>query len=168
MNILNRNNKIRMRNKIADAVALLLILLFIYASTYKLIGFEKFHVQLTQSPLLTPFAHLISWLIIVIELAVSVLLFFRRFRLTGLFASYGVMLLFSGYIITITRFSRYVPCSCGGVLEAMTWNQHLLFNGVFVILTVIAILFFQKDQVNPKNGINAFAKQGKLKTCKKE
>ncbi|MEJ0031509.1 MAG: MauE/DoxX family redox-associated membrane protein [Bacteroidota bacterium] len=38
------------------------------------------------------------------------------------------MVMFTAYIVVITRFSEYTPCSCGGVLEKMSWDQHLVFN----------------------------------------
>jgi len=56
-----------------------------------------------------------------------------------LYASYFLMAMFSAYIVAITRFSEYIPCSCGGVLERMNWNQHLVFNLLVVLLTAIVI-----------------------------
>lgn len=45
-----------------------------------------------------------------------------------------------------------MPCSCGGILEKMNWNQHLLFNICFCVLAVPAILLQSKlnlDQFRP-------------------
>jgi len=37
-----------------------------------------------------------------------------------------------------------LPCSCGGVLQQMTWNQHLIFNVVFTLLALFAIWLTRK------------------------
>jgi len=34
-----------------------------------------------------------------------------------------------------------MPCSCGGVLEKMSWSDHLVFNISFVILSLVALYF---------------------------
>jgi len=54
------------------------------------------------------------------------------------------MVMFTSYIIAITRYSDYVPCSCGGALESLTWNQHLLFNIGFLLLALIGIILSTK------------------------
>jgi uncharacterized membrane protein YphA (DoxX/SURF4 family) len=63
-------------------------------------------------------------------------------RLIGLYASFFFMILFTGYIVAILRFSSYIPCSCGGILQKMSWTQHLIFNIGFLLLAVIAILLY--------------------------
>jgi hypothetical protein len=121
----------------------LFIFLFIYAAASKLIDYQKFEVQLGQSPILTHFAHWVSWIIPAIEIITSVLLAFEAYRILGLYISFSLMTLFTAYIIAITRFSEYVPCSCGGVLQHMNWNQHLVFNLLFFFLSLTSILFYQ-------------------------
>ena len=74
-----------------------------------------------------------------------------KFRFFGLFAAYTLMAMFTAYIYIILNFSAFVPCSCGGVLENMTWNQHLVFNICFIILAGIAILLMPNNlQINHK------------------
>jgi len=72
------------------------------------------------------------------------MLAFLRFRLLGLYASFSLMVMFTAYIIAITKFSDYIPCSCGGVLQNMSWNQHLIFNIGFILLAVAGIIFHSK------------------------
>jgi uncharacterized membrane protein YphA (DoxX/SURF4 family) len=129
-----------------EAVCLLYILLLVYAACSKVLDFQNFKVQLGQSPLLTAFAGWISVLVPSIELLICILLMIPKSRLAGLFLSYGLMILFSAYIFIILHYSSYVPCSCGGVLERLNWNQHLLFNLIFVLLAVAAILFYITDK----------------------
>jgi hypothetical protein len=46
-----------------------------------------------------------------------------------------------------------LPCSCGGVIQQMTWQQHILFNVVFIILSRIGIIASKKN-TNQKLEIN--------------
>lgn len=121
-----------------NSICLLYILLFVYAAVSKLLDFENFQVQLGQSPLLSAFAWWVSRLIPAIELGIVVLLAFPKWRNLGLFASLILMTLFTSYIFIVLHFSSFIPCSCGGILEKMGWNTHLVFNIVFVALAVLA------------------------------
>ena len=56
------------------------------------------------------------------------------------------MVMFTAYIIAITRFSEYVPCSCGGVLQNMSWNQHLFFNIGFVLIALTGVILHSSDR----------------------
>ncbi len=131
------------REWFTDFISCLFILLFIYAAISKLLAGDTFKEQVSQSPLLTSYTSLVVILIPLLEILLSILLLRRQTRLTALYASFGLMMLFTSYIIAITKFSNYVPCSCGGILERMTWNQHLIFNSFFILLAVIAILIYK-------------------------
>lgn len=133
---------------------MLFILLFVYAATSKLSDVEKFKVQLGQSPMLTSIASLVVWLIPMTEFVISVLLAFARTRIIGLFAAFTLMIIFTEYIIAITQFSEYVPCSCGGILQSMSWTEHLFFNIGFVILAGIGITLFNSSSLGMKSAAN--------------
>jgi len=130
---------------IIEIITAAFVVLFVYAALTKLIDYDKSRLQLGQSPVLTQFAGVVVWLVPVIELFIALLLSTTRFRLLGLYASFTLMVMFTAYIVVITRFSDYVPCSCGGVLEKLSWNQHLVFNIVFVGLGAISILLYPQD-----------------------
>jgi hypothetical protein len=133
------------RELIIEVISAAFVILFVYAAATKLMDYDKFRLQIGQSPVLTGFTGIVVWLVPATEVFVAALLMTMRFRLIGLYASFTLMVMFTAYIIVITRFSDYVPCSCGGVLEKLSWNQHLVFNLVFVALAVIAILLYPKD-----------------------
>lgn len=122
------------------SISLLYILLFVYAAVSKLLDFENFQVQLGQSTLLGFFAGFISYAVIIAELAIASLLMFSITRTFALYLGYALMVLFTFYIYFILHFSPSIPCSCGGVIENLNWNQHLLFNGGIVVLGAIALL----------------------------
>lgn len=137
------------KQTIVDIISLLLIILFVYAASSKLIDYQKFQVQLGQSPLLTEYASVVAWAIPVFEVIISSFLAINTLRIVGLFASFTLMTIFTAYIIVITQFAEYVPCSCGGVLQKLGWTEHLIFNICFVIL-IIAAVFLENDIVKGK------------------
>jgi uncharacterized membrane protein YphA (DoxX/SURF4 family) len=135
-----------------EVICMLYILLFVYAATSKLFDFENFQVQLGQSPLLSAFTDWISIVVPVIEYVICILILIPKFRLIGLFAAYGLMAMFTIYIFIILHYTSFVPCSCGGVLEKLNWNQHLIFNIFFVVLAALAILFhFSNNRIAGSN-----------------
>lgn len=125
---------------VITTIVLSFVLLFIYAATSKLLDFETFTVQLAQSPLLSAYAGIIAWLVPGIEIAIAILLMLPRFRTIALYAAFTLMVMFTAYIYIILNFSDFIPCSCGGVLEKLSWTQHLIFNVVFIVLAALAIL----------------------------
>jgi len=127
------------RNTLTITVCYLTALLFIYATVSKLLDYENFIIQLGQSPLLSAFARWVSVAVPLAEIALALGLFIPRLRFVLLLGSFTLMVMFTAYIYIILNYSAFVPCSCGGVLEKMTWNQHLLFNLIFVVLIGIAI-----------------------------
>ncbi|WP_121331412.1 MULTISPECIES: MauE/DoxX family redox-associated membrane protein [unclassified Flavobacterium] len=141
------NLKNNIKRNIIEVVCLLYVLLFVYASVSKLLDFENFQVQLGQSPLLSAFASWMSWLVPIIELVISIVLMIPKYRIIGLFASLNLMIMFTAYIFIILHYSSFVPCSCGGILEKMSWNVHLVFNVVFVLLAIIALVLNEKLKV---------------------
>ncbi|MFH6991864.1 MauE/DoxX family redox-associated membrane protein [Flavobacterium sp. FlaQc-48] len=125
---------------IVEVICLLYILLFVYAAVSKLLDFENFKIQMGQSPILSSFA---GWMVIFIpllEFGIAILLIFRGLKFWGLLLSFLLMFLFSLYIYIMLNYSSYIPCSCGGILEKMTWKQHLAFNIFFTVLALIAFI----------------------------
>lgn len=132
--------KRKTKSLLAEIICLLYILLFIYAAVSKILDFENFKVQLGQSPMLSIYAGWISWTVIGFELLTVFLLALPKTKILGLYASLGLMTMFSAYIFILLNFSSFVPCSCGGILEKMSWNTHLIFNLIFVLFAVFALL----------------------------
>ena len=127
---------------LADIMSALFIILFVYAAISKFTDFQKFEVELGKSPVLSPFSKVLVWLVPIIEIGISLILALKQFQLIGFYLAFSMMVLFSAYIVTILNFSEYIPCSCGGILENMSWKQHMVFNCFFVLLGVIAVLIY--------------------------
>jgi hypothetical protein len=130
---------INLRTTFLEMISLLYIMLFVYAATNKLLDFENFRVQLGQSPLLSAFAGWISWTVLIVEFTIAGFLLFPRTRIKALFAGFCLMTMFTAYIFIMLNYSSFLPCSCGGILEKMSWQEHLIFNIVFVVLAGLAL-----------------------------
>ncbi|WP_415326306.1 DoxX family protein [Chryseobacterium sp. MMS23-Vi53] len=142
-----------MKNKpniISVIICYFLILLWVYAGVSKLADFENFQIQLAQSPLLGDYSVLISYVVILTEFLFVFLLAVPKVRLTGLYGSLGLMSAFTVYIYLIVYFSESIPCSCGGILEKMDWNDHLIFNILCIVLILTAIFTFGPGAVSKK------------------
>lgn len=138
------------KSMIIDIISGAFILLFVYAAISKLMDVDKFAAQIGQSPPLANFNDLISWSIPSLEILIAILLATPKWRQLGLYMAFGLMALFTAYIIAILQFSHHVPCSCGGVLERLTWREHLAFNIFFVALGFIGT-WLQVKQTSTSN-----------------
>ncbi|MDL5514008.1 hypothetical protein QSE00_19490 [Arenibacter sp. M-2] len=126
---------------IIEAIALLFIILFTYAGLTKLMEGHLFYDNIRNSPVLggKTMASLAAWTIPLSELTVAMLLVPSRTRLRGFYGALGLMLLFTGYTVAIVFFAPYRPCSCGGVISLLTWDQHLVLNMGLLLLALLAI-----------------------------
>lgn len=121
-------------------------MLFMYAAVSKLLDYETFKLQLSKSPFITEFAGVTAWALPIGEIMVALALTFKKTRLVGLYASLFLMTMFTAYIYAMLRFSYDIPCSCGGILSKMGWEEHLWFNIGVVILSILGI--FQQAKAN--------------------
>lgn len=129
----------KVKTRVVEFINYFFILLFCYAGINKIMDFENFQVQISESPLLSAYAGFIPFAIIILELIIAGLLCYRKTRNIGLIGSFVLMLIFTGYIFYIIQTSENLPCSCGGILEKMSWHHHLYFNIGCVVLSVIAL-----------------------------
>src|SRR5690606_5995251 len=130
-----------MKRKIAvEVICFLFILLFVYAALNKLLDYQKFTIQIGQSPILTGFGSWLPPLVIGSELVLAVMLIISRYRRIALYGCFSIMVMFTVYIAAILNLGVFIPCSCGGVLEKLGWTEHLVFNCVFVALALVGIV----------------------------
>lgn len=140
----------RLKSVVVLIISYMLTVLFTYAAFSKLANFESFAIQIGQSPLLSAFAGWISSVVLLTEVLISILLLVNRTRFFALIASFMLMTMFTTYIYIMLYHSAFLPCSCGGILEKMSWQEHFYFNLVFCILAGIAILFSGESTSNYK------------------
>ncbi|RXK60669.1 hypothetical protein ESA94_09400 [Lacibacter luteus] len=124
----------------------LLILLFTYTAISKLTDYANFIRFIDESSPIHKGADTIGWLLPVTELVVVLLLFFERTRRAGLYASLLLLVLFTLYLLYMVLFVADLPCSCGGVISKMSWQQHVWFNLFFIGLTMLGLYAIRRQQ----------------------
>jgi len=134
------------RSLLVEIIALFFVILFLYTGIAKLMEFDVFQEQLADSPVLEPVAPIVAWGLPIVEFIVSILLFFPRWRLKGLYAAFGLMVLFTSYVIALLTTSTELPCSCGGIIEALSWQGHLIFNSTLILLSIAAIKMERRNK----------------------
>lgn len=143
-----------MRKRIPDAwiaaATGLLVLLWSYTALQKLVGFHRFVITLrgTFIPLL-PYS---AGILLALEFAIAIMLLFSRTQRWGALLSAVLLLCFSVYIGCMLAFQSSLPCSCGGVLETMSWPQHLVFNLFFLLLSMLVLLYSKPVQPIAQSG----------------
>lgn len=133
-------NSTNLKGNIILVICYLYAFLFTYAAVSKILDYHDFKIKLGQSPLLSAFAEYVAFGVPVFELIIVLMLLFPRWRTTGLYAAYCLMIAFTAYIFIILNYSSYVPCSCGGILQDLGWTEHLVFNLFFVFLALFALI----------------------------
>lgn len=138
-----------------EMLASLLILLFVYTATDKWLHPAVFEASLAKSNVLAPFRSVLVYLIPMIEALTSIFLFLPRYRTTGFLLSALLLSLFSIYIIFMLLFQPQLPCSCGGIISTLGWQEHLFLNMVLSTLSLIAWMRTRNATALPNKSINA-------------
>lgn len=124
------------------------ILLFLYAAVYKLMDVGYFTRQLAKSPLIGSFNQVLAYAVPGIELIAVVLMLYTPYRRAGLWLSTVIMGAFIIYIAYVLLLAPEIPCACGGVFVSMGWGEHLVFNAVYFLAGILAIVLEQKIRRN--------------------
>ena len=134
------------RKLVIEILASLLILLFVYASVSKWLDFQTFIGQMDNQPFPNWMTPALVWIIPISEILISLLLMIGKTQLLGFRAAFVLMLLFTLYtaLVLLKVFSR-VPCSCGGVIDKLNWNQHLVFNVFFLGVAFTGMTLKRKE-----------------------
>lgn len=135
-------------SNILMSVTLLLILLFTYTAVSKVTAMETFSQQMHNQPFPEVISSSLIWFIPVMELLTAALLIVKPLRFIGFCCAFVLMSLFTGYVamILLDVFDR-VPCSCGGILESLSWTQHLAVNFLFWLLSLTGILLENRKTI---------------------
>ncbi len=136
--------KLRFSTIVIELIVAALVILWIYTSISKFYDYENFKTQLGRSPFLDGMSGFIAITLPAGELLLALFLVFRKTRKLGLYLSFALMLLFTGYIYIMLYYSYDLPCSCGGVLAKMSWNDHLYFNAGYTLLSLIGIILLER------------------------
>ncbi|MEO7989271.1 MAG: MauE/DoxX family redox-associated membrane protein [Chryseolinea sp.] len=130
-----------------ELITALLVILFVYAAFSKILEADTFKRQMLNQPLPGALKENLFWLVTGTEIATSILLLIKPLRYFGLMLACFLMAAFTLYVILILANAfAYVPCSCGGVLNSMSWQVHLIFNIFFTLLAFTGLLIERKQR----------------------
>jgi len=133
------------RGAIVEIIAALLILLFLYTSVSKFVDFKGFVFDMYNQPFPNWIKPILIWSVPILEILISLALMFDKLRIFGFWGSFVIMTMFTIYAATVlANFFGRIPCSCGGVIKYLSWNQHLIFNVFFVSISAIGIWLSNK------------------------
>lgn len=141
-----RLNTVKIKTDIIiGLICFLLAFLFTYTAVSKLGNHDGFVMQLFKAPVIGKYREIVSWMLPISELIVAILLVFKTTQLTALYISLGMLVLFTIYLGWMLLFSKNLPCNCGGVINKMTWKQHIVFNLGFIVLAMLGIVLTLKN-----------------------
>lgn len=132
-------------------ISALFILLFTYTAISKILDYENFKIQLSSFPYLPFFIKYFVWVIPLSELIIVALLTLYPRRLAGFYASTFLLILFTIYLFAVIMFAPDIPCTCGGILQQLSWKAHIIFNSSFILLGLIGIWL---EKLKRKTSIN--------------
>src|SRR5687768_8901096 len=122
------------RRVIAIVLSIPLIALWLYAAISKLADYYNFEFGLSESPFIGRFSVLLSYSIPILEIIIALLLVWPRTQLAGFYSSLILLLVFIVYIVAMLLSVSEIPCSCGGVIEKLSWPMHIVFNSFFALI----------------------------------
>jgi putative oxidoreductase len=103
--------------------------IFFYSGIDKTIHFEEFVNSFSKSQFAPQnYVALLSAIIVILEIGLSLLLFVEKARKLALIGFGFLSLAFSIYISLMKFYSPYLPCSCGGIIDLLSWNEHLILT----------------------------------------
>jgi hypothetical protein len=144
-----KNNAATMkRTTIIEIIIILYAILFLYTGISKLIDYSVFKEQLAESPLFGHIAKPVALILPSLEFAVIFALILPKWRLKGFYTALVLMIGFTSYVAGLLLYDDKLPCSCGGIIQQLSWPQHLVFNGAFIALAVIGIVLQKKVKKN--------------------
>ncbi|MFD2584207.1 MauE/DoxX family redox-associated membrane protein [Pedobacter vanadiisoli] len=137
-----------MGTKVSKVISAAFILLWVYTAGSKLANFQSYRQEMSMQVFSPAFTTVLIYAIPSIEILCAILLLIKKTNKLGLGLSLLLMLAFTGYILLIiSGYFPKTPCSCGGVIKAMGWKTHLIFNLFFLTAAILALHIKLKREV---------------------
>ena len=140
----------RLKDWLIFLICLICIFLFLYTAHSKITDHQRFLKGLSKVAVIGGSALYISWIVPAAEVLTVILLGIPHTYKWGLYGFTCLMILFTGFILSMVLWAKKLPCHCGGVIEKLSWTQHIWFNLVFIALALFA-LWLSKLKTSFKN-----------------
>lgn len=111
-----------------------------YAVYIKLRNYKKANLEMRAQLFSDQVADVLTWAIPMTEIVLILLLLHTVTRLKALWASFGMLMIFTVYIgLAMSGIFGREPCSCGGILGNVNYGWQILFNLPFLFLSLWGI-----------------------------
>lgn len=139
LNFPSKDKYVKFWNGVAFPISLTCATLFSYTAQSKLMDHGRFFRGISKVEWIGNYATLISYAVPFAEILVALLILIPWTNKIGLWCFLGTVIVFTVYIIIALLWAKNLPCRCGGVIETLSWNEHIWFNVFFIMLAIIAI-----------------------------
>lgn len=132
-----------------NILAFFIMSLLLYSVIIKISDMKDFEISLQKSPII-PFelVDVLKYTIPILELIIAMYFFFNE-KIFFLIASF-LFLIFGGYVYLMINHIHYAPCGCGGVIEQLSWQGHLLLNWGISLAAFACFLYLHKLNFSSK------------------
>lgn len=138
-----------MKELVMFIVILLIVMMWLYASSSKYFDFAGFKRDMHKQPFPTWLSDILIFTLPPIEITTALIVTWQKTRRIGLVVTEVLMAAFTLYIIAIIlNFFPRVPCSCGGIIKSFTWEEHLIFNLFFVAIGIVGLMLSKAPENN--------------------
>lgn len=149
----SHNKKRNMNQAILRILTICLLLLWIPVSMEKILHFEAFEISMFKQPFPVWFIKPVSISVPIVEALTAILLVFRKTRLLGFYFSFGLMLVFTGFVgMALMGILKNALCNCATVISGMSWKTHFFFNLLFLIISAYGIYLLKNNKVPAISG----------------
>ena len=125
---------------VSECGVLLIIGFLAYTLVNKLLQFDAFKLNLARTGIFdVQMVDLVAYFAVSMEAASILLLVF--FRKWGLRFALLMMIAFTLYILYLATTGHYEVCGCGGVLNSLKFQWHLLINLVLIFILLLYVLY---------------------------
>jgi hypothetical protein len=119
-----------------------------YTAINKLLNIHAFQINLIKTTVFNiNQAFYFSYLIIILEILIVIIMLLRKIK--GLVIFFITILIFTFYISFLRFKGLYEVCGCGGVLNGLKYQYHLIINIGLIIGSLFSYLtykFFKNEE----------------------
>lgn len=126
-------------------ISVIFVMLFVFVSVDKWKHFSTFQKNMHNQPINGSLASFLVNTLPATEFITAILFFFSRTRRFALWLSTILMAVFTGYVaLVIANQLEYIPCSCAGILQNLSWKSHLLLNIGLLLAGILGLVLYYR------------------------
>ncbi len=127
-----------------ESVAAFFVLVYMYTAIMKLKDIPGFIGTMSRTPFIHSYANLLAGLIPGIEIAISIFIIIPATRFYGIVMATALIATFTLYIAYLMIALPKLPCSCGGIIQDLSWKGHLIVNISLTLAGLLSIRFYKE------------------------